>query len=83
MPEAKRQYGYYVFPVMEGTRLIGRIDMKRQDGALAVRAFWPEPGVRMGKGRMQRLEAELDRAARFGGCGDVSFAVDWLRPPSR
>ena len=27
-PAPKRQYGYYVFPLMEGTRLVGRIDMK-------------------------------------------------------
>ncbi|MEQ9122462.1 MAG: crosslink repair DNA glycosylase YcaQ family protein, partial [Alphaproteobacteria bacterium] len=41
VPEAKRRYGYYVFPVLEGDRPIGRIDMKREGpgGPLAVRAF--------------------------------------------
>ncbi len=29
VPEPKRQYGYYVFPLLEGDRMIGRrIDMK-------------------------------------------------------
>ncbi len=79
VPEAKRQYGYYVFPVMEGDRLIGRIDMKRTGEVLTVRAFWPEPGVRMGSGRLTRLQSELTRAARFGGCAEVQFADDWLR----
>ncbi|MEZ5910939.1 MAG: crosslink repair DNA glycosylase YcaQ family protein [Paracoccaceae bacterium] len=81
VPEAKRRYGYYVFPVMEGDRLIGRIDMKaeRADDRLAVRAFWPEPGVAMGRGRLARLDAELDRAARFSNVGAVSFAPGWLR----
>ena len=79
VPEAKRRYGYYVFPVMEGTRLIGRIDMKRDGTCLAVRAYWPEPGAPLGKGRRARLEAELGRLARMGGCGTMRFAPDWIR----
>lgn len=84
VPEAKRTYGYYVFPVMEGSRLIGRLDAKsmRENGCLQVRAFWPEPGVRMGQARLNRLEAELGRLARFSSCGHVDFADDWLREPA-
>lgn len=81
VPAPKRRYGYYVFPVMEGTRLIGRIDMAREGDALAVRAFWPEKGVRMGTGREARLRAELDRAARLATLSDTRFAPDWLRTP--
>jgi uncharacterized protein YcaQ len=83
VPEAKRIYGYYVFPVMEGTRLIGRIDMKadRTTDTLRIRAFWPEEGVRMGKGRQARLQSELERAAGLGGCRNLDFAEDWLRDP--
>ncbi|WP_127901371.1 winged helix-turn-helix domain-containing protein [Solirhodobacter olei] len=81
VPEPKRKYGYYVFPVIEGDRITGRIDAKadRQAGALAVRAFWPERGVKMGAGRIRRLEVELDRLARFSGCDRVDLAPDWLR----
>ena len=79
VPAPQRRYGYYVFPVWEGDRAIGRIDMARQGEVLAVRAFWPEAGVRMGAGRVARLQAELARAARFGGCGEVALAADWLR----
>lgn len=81
VPEPKRRYGYYVFPVMERDRIIGRLDAKaaRAEGRLAVRAFWPEPGVAMGAGRIARLEAELDRLAHFAGCDGVSFADGWLR----
>jgi uncharacterized protein YcaQ len=79
VPAPKRRYGYYVFPVMEGTRLIGRIDMARETDVLAVRAFWPEMGVRMGQGRVARLQAELDRAAKFGGCGALRYSDGWLR----
>lgn len=81
VPEARRRYGYYVFPVLEGERLIGRIDMKaqRQSDTLAVTAFWPEPGLSMGRQRQDRLAAELGRLARFCGCDRVGFAGGWLR----
>ncbi len=69
VPEAKRKYGYYVFPMLEGDRLIGRIDMKhdRASGALAVKNLWLEPKVKMSKARRSRLEAELERIRRFTG----------------
>lgn len=82
VPEAKRRYGYYVFPVLENDRLIGRIDMKafRDQDTLRVRAFWPESGLRMGKGRLARLESEITRQARFSSCSKIAFEPDWLRP---
>ena len=64
MPEKKREYGYYVFPLLEGDRLVGRIDMRRREGRLCVRALWPERGVRLGKGRLERIGRELDRIGR-------------------
>jgi uncharacterized protein YcaQ len=79
VPAPQRKYGYYVFPVMEGDRMVGRIDMKREDGVLAVRAFWAEPGVQMGTGRVRALEGELARAAAFGGCDEVRYAEGWVR----
>lgn len=81
VPAPKRQYGYYVFPVLEGDQMIGRIDMKadRPNKRLDVTAFWPEKGVTFGTGRIARLEAELARAARFAGCDDVVKADGWLR----
>ncbi|KUF10488.1 winged helix-turn-helix domain-containing protein [Pseudoponticoccus marisrubri] len=82
-PAEKRRYGYYVFPLLEGDRLVGRIDMvaNRADGALDVTALWPERGVRWGEGRQARLEAELARVARFAGLEEVRWAPGWLRLP--
>jgi uncharacterized protein YcaQ len=81
VPEAKRTYGYYVFPVMEGDKMIGRVDAKcdRKAGVLNVRAFWPEHSVKMGAGRVKKLHSALGRTARFAGTPDVNFAADWLR----
>ena len=77
--EKKREYGYYVFPLLEGDRLIGRIDMRRREGRLCVRALWPERGVRLGKGRLARIERELARIARFCGCDGPAFENGWIR----
>lgn len=81
VPAPKRQYGYYIFPVLEGTTLIGRMDAVSDGtgGPLEVRAFWPEARVRMGTGRIRRLTSELERVARFAGASDVAFAEGWLR----
>ncbi|KAF0115116.1 MAG: hypothetical protein FD150_1177 [Rhodobacteraceae bacterium] len=81
VPEPKRTYGYYVFPVLEGDRLVGRIDVKafRDAGALRVKAFWLEAGVKLTKGRRSKLEAELDRLAVFSGCERVEFLDGWER----
>jgi len=83
VPAPRRLYGYYVFPLIEGERMVGRIDLKarREAGELAVTALWPEAGVRFGAGRLQRLEAELERLARFTGCPTVTYADGWLREP--
>ncbi|MGO7426761.1 DNA glycosylase AlkZ-like family protein, partial [Rhizobium ruizarguesonis] len=73
VPEPKREYGYYVFPLLEGDRLIGRIDMKadRKKSTLDVKRLWLEPGVKPSAGRLERLEAELERVARFAGVEKV------------
>ncbi len=79
VPEAKRRYGYYVFPVLQGERLIGRLDAKRSGDVLVVRAFWPEAGVRMGKLRTSGLLTELERVRGLTGVDAVEFADGWLR----
>ncbi|NEY90062.1 winged helix-turn-helix domain-containing protein [Tabrizicola oligotrophica] len=81
VPEPKRRWGYYVFPVLEGDRLVGRLDAKafKAESVLRVRAFWPEVGVRLTKVRLGRLEAELHRLAKFAGCDRVEFLPGWQR----
>ena len=81
VPEPKRVYGYYVFPVLEGDRMVGRIDVKafRDAGSLRVKAFWPEAGVKLTKARRAKLEAELLRLAAFSGCDRVEYLDGWER----
>ena len=44
-PQEKRQFGYYVLPVLLGDTIVGRVDLKndRQAGVLRVQASWAEP----------------------------------------
>lgn len=73
VPKAKRQYGYYTFPLLEGNRFIGRIDVRanRDADRLEVDGLWAERGVRFGRSRTERLHAELARFARLGGVSSV------------
>ncbi len=79
VPEPKRQYGYYVFPLLEGDRMIGRIDMKadRKAGTLDVKKLWLEKGVRASAGRLEKLEAELLRVGRFVGVETITYGAGW------
>ena len=76
VPQAKRKWGYYVYPLLEGDRFVGRLEAKadRDAGLLRVTGFWPETGVRWGQGRAARLSAELDRFARLAGVQALPFA---------
>ncbi len=48
VPRAKREYGYYVLPVLRGDTLIGRIEPvhDRKAGVLRVQAVWWQEGIR-------------------------------------
>jgi len=46
VPVAKREYGYYVLPILHGDRLVGRIEpvFDRKEKTLRVQGLWWEKG---------------------------------------
>ncbi|MEM7301714.1 MAG: crosslink repair DNA glycosylase YcaQ family protein [Pseudomonadota bacterium] len=75
VPEVKRKWGYYVFPLLEKDRIIGRIDMRadRKADRLSVKKLWLEPGVKPAAHRLEKISGELVRQARLARVSDV----DW------
>jgi uncharacterized protein YcaQ len=84
VPEPQRRHGYYVLPILEGERLIGRLDPKlhRDQGRLEIKNLWWEPGVRQSKGRRAGLEAALDRLAKLVGAEEWTLPVAPSAPPA-
>jgi uncharacterized protein YcaQ len=77
VPEPKRQYGYFVMPILEGDRLVGRLDPKlhRDRGLLEVRGLWWESGVKPTKARVRGLEEALGRTAAFVGADEIQLPI--------
>lgn len=75
VPPEKRQYGYYVLPLLWGERLVGRLDAKlhREQAAVEVRGLWWEPGVRASKRRAAALEEALAQLAEALGAESVRW----------
>ena len=66
-PVNKREFGYYVLPVLYGVRFVGRFEPENvsKAGCLRVKGWWWEPGVRASRAMLEAAEASLDRLA---GC---------------
>jgi len=73
-PAAERKYGYYVLPVLYGTRFVGRIELvvNRKRRELELRHYWPEPGIRTDARFDRKLAERLERFARFHLCERVA-----------
>jgi uncharacterized protein len=71
VPKAKREFGYFVLPILRGDRLIGRIDplYDRKAGVLRVNAVYAEPGATPSDG--PPAKRAIDELAAWLGADEV------------
>lgn len=69
LPAAKRQYGYYVLPILHRGRLIGRLDAKahRADAVFEIKAFFLEPDVQPSPRMLKEVAQAIAATAAWHG----------------
>jgi uncharacterized protein YcaQ len=74
-PKAKRQYGYYVMPILHRGRLVGRLDPKadRKTSTLIIRALYLEPDVPVTDELVAGIAAALEEFMVFHGSTALSI----------
>lgn len=73
VPKHKRQYGYYVLPILHGERLIGRIDpmMNRKAKRLEVYNVYAEPDAPADAG--QAVRTAIEELGAWLGATDIAI----------
>jgi uncharacterized protein YcaQ len=68
-PKAKRVYGYYTMPLLDGDRFLARVDPAndRDGGRLLVHAIHAEPGITPDRANGERLAGTLHELAGWLG----------------
>ncbi|MGI8606726.1 MAG: winged helix-turn-helix domain-containing protein [Gaiellaceae bacterium] len=74
VPKAKREFGYYVLPILHGDTLIGRVDpaYDRRRERLVVNAVHAEPG--QGPARGAAVSTALEELATFLGARSIDLS---------
>jgi uncharacterized protein YcaQ len=75
VPKAKRQYGYYVLPILHGDKLIGRIDpkMDRKTGTLHIYNVYAEENAPDDPVIVQAIGQNIADLAQFLGAKQIEW----------
>jgi uncharacterized protein YcaQ len=74
-PRHKRQYGYYVLPILHGDRLIGRIDPKmvREHDRLHIHAVHAEKHAPLDRRTARAIRDAIEELATFLGATEIHY----------
>jgi len=76
VPKPKRQYGYFVMPILHGDQLIGRIDplMNRKTGTLVINNVYAEPKAHVNASTGRAVAASIADLAHFLEAERIDYA---------
>ncbi|AIF48978.1 winged helix-turn-helix domain-containing protein [Dyella japonica] len=76
VPAPKRQYGYYVLPILHRGRLVGRLDAKahRREGVFEIKALFLEPDVEATPRLLEDLAGAIRASAQWHETPKVKLA---------
>ncbi len=88
-PKEKREYGYYVLPVLYGDRFIGRLDpgFDKKTGVLTINDWWWEEGIEPDEAQAAALTTCLEDFIAYLGASELQYSktllrkggLDWLK----
>lgn len=75
VPKEKRVWGYYVYPILQGHKFIGRIELQanRKNKQLNVLNFWKEDEIIWNDNQQKKLDIELSNFASFVDITNVNW----------
>jgi len=75
IPAKKREYGYYVLPVLYKQEFVGRIELKaiRKDKIINVLNFWWEKGIEGKKDKLNLINNRIEEFANFNNCKKINY----------
>lgn len=71
-----RKFGYYVMPILDGDKLIGRVDpvMDRKNKVLTINNIFYESGFKIDKQTKKRLKQSIKKLATFLGAKTIIYS---------
>jgi len=78
VPKEKRQFGYYVLPILMGERLVGRVDSQydRRNRTYVVQRIYREPEIAVTQEDARSLQTALESLARFLGAESIVLSAE-------